>query len=71
MVKLQVSRSKGAATPVRAWSARATRRQTWDLRCEVREKLILFLQEEFPGALPKQRAELIDLSAHRRAAVAE
>jgi hypothetical protein len=41
----------------------------------VREQLILFLQEEFPGALPKQRAELIDLSRQRRtssaAAVAE
>jgi hypothetical protein len=33
----------------------------------VREQLTLFLQEEFPDALPKQRAELIDLSEHRRA----
>mgnify|MGYP001769480372 CR=1 FL=1 len=34
--------------------------QAWDLRCEVREKLIEFLQERYPGALPKQRTELID-----------
>ena len=30
----------------------------------------LFLQEKFPNALPKQRAELIDLSERRRASAA-
>ncbi|MGH7048405.1 MAG: hypothetical protein ACREE2_18665, partial [Stellaceae bacterium] len=30
----------------------------FNLRCEVREKLIGFLQAEFPGALPRQRAEI-------------
>lgn len=30
----------------------------WNLRCEVREKLITFLQEQHPGALPRLRAEL-------------
>jgi hypothetical protein len=30
----------------------------WDLRCFVREKLIQFLQEKYPNALPKIRAEL-------------
>jgi hypothetical protein len=34
----------------------------------VREKLIHFLQQEFPGALPKQRAELVDLAERRSAA---
>ena len=29
----------------------------WDLRCLVREKLIQFLQEKYPNALPKVRAE--------------
>jgi small-conductance mechanosensitive channel len=28
----------------------------WDLRCEVREKLIAFVQREYPGALPQHRA---------------
>jgi hypothetical protein len=36
----------------------------------VREQLILFLQEEFPNALPRERGELVDLSGHRRAAAA-
>jgi hypothetical protein len=30
----------------------------WDLRCEIREKLIAWLQEHHPGALPKIRATL-------------
>lgn len=30
----------------------------WDLRCEVREKLVDFLQREYPDALPRIRAEL-------------
>jgi hypothetical protein len=29
----------------------------WDLRCEVREKLIDFLQREYPSALPRRRYE--------------
>ncbi len=30
----------------------------WDLRCEVREKMITWLQEAHPQALPRMRAEL-------------
>jgi small-conductance mechanosensitive channel len=30
----------------------------WDLRCYVREKLIQFLQEKYPDALPRVRADL-------------
>jgi small-conductance mechanosensitive channel len=33
--------------------------QTWDLRCEVREKLIAFIQAEYPRALPHVRQEII------------
>jgi small-conductance mechanosensitive channel len=32
----------------------------WDLRCEIREKLLLFLRERYPGGLPKVRAETTD-----------
>jgi hypothetical protein len=32
--------------------------QAFDLRCEVREKLIEFLQKEHPYALPRQRTEV-------------
>ncbi len=30
----------------------------WDLRCEIREKMIAWLQQEYPGCLPKTRAEV-------------
>ena len=35
----------------------------WDLRCEVREKLLAWLQREHPEALPRLRAELPPRSA--------
>lgn len=30
----------------------------WELRCHVREKMVEFLQEHYPGSLPRVRAEL-------------
>ena len=30
--------------------------KAWDLRCEVREKLIAFVQENHPDCLPRLRA---------------
>ena len=30
----------------------------WDLRCEVREGLVKFLQDRYPECLPRVRAEL-------------
>ncbi len=32
--------------------------EQWNLRCEVREKLITYVRENFPGALPRLRGEL-------------
>jgi hypothetical protein len=32
--------------------------RAWDLRCLVREKMIDFLQREYPDSLPKIRAEM-------------
>ena len=37
--------------------------KAWDLRCEVREKLVDFLQREYPKSLPKTRAELLSQKA--------
>ena len=34
----------------------------WDLRCHVREKLVEFLQREYPDCLPRQRIEVDPLS---------
>jgi small-conductance mechanosensitive channel len=68
VVNLQVVDSNERAVQLRALVSARTSPEAWDLRCEVREKLILFLQQEYPGALPKQRAELVDLGRRRAAA---
>lgn len=36
--------------------------KTFDLRCDIREKIILFLQQHYPHCLPRTRAELYPLS---------
>jgi len=47
----------------------------WDLRCYVREELIQFLQDKYPNALPRVRAELPGLNAetisHQQLAAAQ
>jgi small-conductance mechanosensitive channel len=65
VVNLQVVEASDRAVQLRALVSARTSPEAWDLRCEVREKLIAFLQEEFPDALPKQRAELLDLATAR------
>jgi len=35
----------------------------WDLRCEVREKLIQFLQKKYPRGLPRVRTEFQEFPA--------
>lgn len=60
VVNLQVVDSNERAIQLRALVSARTSPEAWDLRCEVREKLIAFLQARYPGALPKQRAELVD-----------
>jgi hypothetical protein len=40
--------------------------RAFDLRCEIREKLLLFLRQEYPQALPRFRAELVPRGSLRR-----
>jgi hypothetical protein len=70
VVNLQIVDNNERATQLRALVSARTSPEVWDLRCEVREKLIIFLQERFPGALPKQRPELVDLADRRSAGAA-
>jgi small-conductance mechanosensitive channel len=60
VVNLQVVETNEHAVQLRALVSARTSEQAWDLRCEVREKLIVFLQQIYPTALPKQRAELVE-----------
>lgn len=54
---LQVTDVNERAMQVRALMDARDADSTWDLRCYVREKLIQFLLEKYPHALPKVRAE--------------
>jgi hypothetical protein len=40
--------------------------RTFDLRCEVREKMIAFIQQRYPEALPRIRTDLHDERAKPR-----
>src|SRR6185437_15104035 len=57
VVNLQVTDTKEGTIEVRAIMSANSSGQAFDLRCEVREKLIEFLQKEHPNALPRQRTE--------------
>ncbi|HVV61268.1 MAG TPA: mechanosensitive ion channel domain-containing protein [Pseudolabrys sp.] len=58
VVNLQVTDAKEGTIEVRAIMSANSSGQAFDLRCEVREKLIDFLQKEHPYALPRQRTEI-------------
>ena len=55
---LQVTNATERAVELRALMSAADASAAWDLRREVREKLISFVQKNYPQALPKVRAEL-------------
>lgn len=61
VVNLQVVETNESAMQLRALVSARTSSDAWDLRCEVREKLVAFLQDQYPAALPKQRIEVVDL----------
>jgi small-conductance mechanosensitive channel len=56
VANLSVTDAREHAVELRAIVSAGSSAAAWDLRCEVREKLIAFLREECPGALPRQRA---------------
>ncbi|MGH7393048.1 MAG: mechanosensitive ion channel family protein, partial [Candidatus Rokuibacteriota bacterium] len=55
---LQVTDAKEHTLELRALASAADASSAWDLRCEVREKLVEFLQKNYPESLPRLRAEL-------------
>jgi len=58
---LQVTDAKADTLEMRALVSASDSPTAWDLRCEVREKLIQFLQEHYPNCLPRVRAEIHDI----------
>jgi small-conductance mechanosensitive channel len=55
---LQVVGSDRQTIEVRALMSAVSSPKAWDLRCEVREKMIAFLQKEHPRCLPRLRASV-------------
>ena len=61
LVNLQMVEAGDKAVQLRALVSAANSAANWDLRCELREKLVAFLQAEYPLALPRSRNETVQL----------
>ncbi|WP_303720871.1 mechanosensitive ion channel family protein [Malonomonas rubra] len=59
LCKLHVTDATKQTVELRALMSAKNSSAAWELRCEVREKLLDFLQQQYPQHLPKIRAELI------------
>src|SRR5262245_62892319 len=59
VAKLQVTDAKEGSVELRALVSARSSGDAFELRCEVREKLIEFLQRECPAALPRSRQEVV------------
>jgi small-conductance mechanosensitive channel len=55
---LQVTDAKEQTLEIRVLASAADASLAWDLRCEIREKLITFVRQTFPDCLPRLRASL-------------
>jgi small-conductance mechanosensitive channel len=60
---IQVTDAKPNGMEVRVLVSAPDASTAWDLRCELREKLIDFLQRNYPQCLPRMRAELVHAAA--------
>jgi small-conductance mechanosensitive channel len=55
---LQVTEASERTMQIRVLATSADSSKAWDLRCNIREKLIAYLQEHHPQCLPKLRTDL-------------
>lgn len=67
---LQVTDAKEQTLELRAMASAADASLAWDLRCEIREKLITFVQQNYPDSLPRIRASFAADSLDRAPAMA-
>lgn len=65
---LQVTDAKEHTLELRALASAADASKAWDLRCEVREKLVAFVQRTYPDSLPRLRASFTATPASRQTA---
>ncbi|MCR8723755.1 mechanosensitive ion channel family protein [Frigidibacter sp. ROC022] len=55
---VQVTDFRERVMELRVLASARNASETFDLRCQIREKLIAFIQAEMPGALPRTRGEV-------------
>ena len=65
---LQVTDAKERTLEIRALASAKDSSSAWNLRCEIREKLITFLQRNYPQSLPRLRASVEGTSPQLREA---
>ncbi len=71
VVNIAVTDFREAVMEIRILVSASNSGRTFDLRCEVREKLIDFIQREYPAALPRMRAVMNEPAARDRREAAE
>jgi Mechanosensitive ion channel len=55
---LQVTNTTERSLELRALASASDASKAWNLRCEIRERLVAFVQKNYPSSLPRVRAEL-------------
>jgi small-conductance mechanosensitive channel len=60
---LQVSDSTERAMQIRVLATASDSSKAWDLRCEIREQLIDFVQKSLPQHLPRMRADVSQIES--------
>jgi len=63
VVNVQVSDAKDSVIEVRILASAPDSSKAWDLRCEIREKLIAYIRDSFPECLPRTRWQDLSLPA--------
>ncbi len=65
VVNLQVTAATDKGLELRALMSASNSSDTWDLRCHVRERLLVFLQKTCPEFLPRVRIETVPPSSDK------
>jgi hypothetical protein len=66
VIALQVTDLKESTMEIRMLASASNSGRAFELRCEIREKMIAFVQQRYPDALPRVRTDLSDQRAEAR-----